>query len=62
MIPTPVRMPAALEAARRQLEAHARSLRRKRDRRLARGEATDDLAARLASEEDLIRRMRRREA
>ena len=62
MTPAPVRTVTALEAARYQLEAHVRSLHRKLDRRLARGEATDDLAARIRSEEDLIRRMRRREA
>jgi hypothetical protein len=60
MTPTPVRTVAALEAARRHLEAHVRSLRRKLDRRRARGEATGDLVARISSEEDLIRRMRRR--
>ncbi len=61
MASVPARTVSAMKTARRDLEAHVRSLRRKLDRRLARGEAIEDLAARIRSEDDLIRRMRRTE-
>jgi hypothetical protein len=61
MTPTTVRAGAVLTTAREDLEAHVRSLRRKLERRRARGDAADDLRTRIRSEEDLIRRIRRRE-
>lgn len=42
----------------RDLDAHLRSLRRKRERAVLRGEPVDRLQARIRSEEDLLRRMR----
>lgn len=46
-----------VERVERDLDAHLRSLRRKLERAVLRGEPVDRLQARIRSEEDLLRRM-----